>query len=61
MPKRVERKVTILIPRDPLNKEIDAVRFQRDGVDFYVPVGKMVEVPLWVKEAAIQSKHIEED
>ncbi|MCK9577696.1 MAG: hypothetical protein M0R51_17450 [Clostridia bacterium] len=55
---KVEKKVSLLIPKDPLNPDIDAIRFQRDGVDFFVPLDEPIEVPLWVKESAIQSGYI---
>ena len=63
MPKKVTavpaaEKVSILIPKDPQNPDIDAVHFQRDGVDVYVPFGETVEVPKWVKESAIHSGYI---
>jgi hypothetical protein len=61
MPKKVQDdKVSILIPRDPQNTEIDAIRFQQNGVDVYVPVDKTTLVPRWVRDSAIQSGYIKE-
>lgn len=42
-------KVTILIPKDPLNKE-NAKWVCVNGVDYYLAVGKQIEVPECVAE-----------
>lgn len=61
MPKKeVEEMVTIIIPRDPLNPKNNAIRFQRDGKDVYVIVGKPQIVPAWVRQNAIDAHYIDE-
>ena len=40
----------ILIPADSGNEEIKVIRFQHNGIDVYVPVGKVTKVPNWVIE-----------
>lgn len=42
-------KCTIQIAPDTLNEKKEQYKvFQRDGETIEVPIGKMVEVPLWV-------------
>jgi hypothetical protein len=38
----------ILIPVDSANEEITVARFQHDGKDVIVPLGKVTKVPGWV-------------
>jgi hypothetical protein len=40
----------ILIPADSGNEEIKVIHFQHNGIDVYVPVGKVTKVPNWVIE-----------
>ena len=53
-----EKKVHLLIPKDPQNEQYNVVRFQRDGIDFCVIRGEDMMVPEWVKEAAKQAGYI---
>ena len=55
-----EKKVRIFIPSDPQNENYKAIRFQRDGVDFWVVRGKEQLVPEWVRDCAIQAGYIEQ-
>ena len=53
-----EKKATIMIPKD--GDEDNAKKeqykiFQRDGVTIQVPIGRYVDVPLWV---AVRAKEI---
>ena len=62
MARKVEEEmVDILIPKDPSNKEVQGIRFQHDGKDFYVVCGKLTKVPAWVKKNAIDAHYIEAD
>lgn len=38
----------ILIPADSGNGEIKVIHFQHNGINVYVPVGKITKVPEWV-------------
>ena len=40
----------ILIPVDPSSPDVRTVHFQHDGVDCFVPLGKVTKVPDWVIE-----------
>ncbi len=52
----MEKKVRILIPEDPSNRDKEQYKiFQRNGVTWEVPIGKVSEVPEWV---AIRAKEI---
>lgn len=43
-----ERK--ILIPADPSSPDLKVMHFQHDGVDCFVPLGRVTKVPDWVIE-----------
>ena len=50
-----DKQVTIFIPKDAVGnnaKKEQFTRFQLDGVTIEVPIGKYVEVPLWVAKRA---------
>lgn len=58
-----EKKVRIFIQDKHETAEKDApqyTHFQKDGVTIEVPIGKLVEVPLWVAESAIRCGDIKE-
>ena len=46
MPQVKTRK--ILIPKDPSSPDANVIHFQHNGVDCYVPLGKVTKVPDWV-------------